>query len=168
MTEFKKTLLDGCSRTGFDGFNSDGYDKIGDEPDAETPPSKAVDQTSIAAFHSGGFDWYANGNAVTPTSWNIASQPMDFGLVATPDTTYVIVCGYDMKYSTDPYEVGTKLFPIFKEFSDHAFYYDRCSGSNKKFLPGVTEGLKYRYLIFFEFSHGNSGSISIDGGVSKT
>lgn len=168
LTEFKKTLLDYCSKTGFDSFNTDGYDKIGDEPDAETIPSKSVDASSIAQFHSGGFDWYANNNAVTPASWNIGSAPMDFGLVATPDTTYVLVCGYDMKYSTDPVEVETKLFPIFQKFSDHAFYYDRCNSGNKKFLPGIAEGLKYRYLIFFEFSHGGSGSITIDGGVSKT
>lgn len=91
---------------------------------------------------------------------------MDFGLVATPGTTYLLMCTYDKDYSIDPVQIKTELFPIFKEFSDHAFFYDRCNSSNKHFVSGLSEGIKYRYLIFFEFSHGQIQYISIDGGVS--
>lgn len=93
---------------------------------------------------------------------------MDFGLVATPDTTYLLICSYDEKLATDPVQVETKLFPIFKQFSDHAFFYKRCHKGNAHFVSGLTEGIKYRYLIFFEFSHGSPNHISIDGGVSHS
>lgn len=43
LSEFESVLLDYCRSTGFESFNPDGYDKIGDEPDPESLPSKSAD-----------------------------------------------------------------------------------------------------------------------------
>lgn len=166
LSEFQSVLLEYCQKAGFGSFNPDVYDKIGDEPDPETMPQKSATPSEIARFHTNGFDWYANGNLPTPSKWNIDDDPMDFGLVATPDTTYLLVCTYDEKMDKDPVEIETKLFPILEPFSDHAFFYKRCHRGNAHFLSGLAEGIKYRYLIFFEFSHGSPNYITVDGGVT--
>ena len=166
--EFKSVVKERSEMAGFSRFDPTGYDTFAAEPDPETVPSGAASKSGISAFHGRDPDWFRGSTPDAPAAWDPGAAPMNFRKVATPDTTYVLVCTYDMKQSSDPAETKTELFPILAQFSDHANFYDRCSSNNKHFMPGVAEGVKYRYFIFYMWSHGADGYVTIDGTLTKT
>lgn len=94
---------------------------------------------------------------------------MDYDFISTPETTYIIFVGYDMESDKSPAAVKTKLYPLFTAYSDHAFFYDQneIGTSGKHFQNGLNQGANYRFLIFFEFSHGSTGSVTVDGGFGN-
>lgn len=155
LEEFEALLLEYSSKTGFGNFNAEGYESVLDEPDPETIPSTGLDANSFKTYHGNSFpEWYSSGMK-TPTAWNLDSTPFDFDNVSTPDTTYVLVGGYDERNPNDYPKACRDMLGYFSPYSDHVFetWNTECKGGRYKSL--FKNGTKYRFFIFYEFSHGN-------------
>lgn len=126
------------------------------EPDPETIPTSGGDGAVIKNFHGSLPDW-CSGNAIgNNTVWNIASNPMDFDLVSTPETTLVLAGCYDKNYPTNgPHSAVDGFINCVEKFSDKvvSLYDTNCY---KKYKGEFLKGKKFRYFIFYEFSHGNT------------
>lgn len=161
IAEFQSLLVEYANLTKFDEFDSEQYESILSEPDPETIPTSGGDGEVIKNFHGSLPEW-CSGNAIgNNTVWNIASNPMDFDLVSTPETTLVLAGCYDKNYPTNgPHSAVDGFINCVEKFSDTVvrLYDTNCYNTYKdEFLKGK----KFRYFIFYEFSHGNTKVITI-------
>lgn len=161
LDEFKDVITTFAEMTKFGDFDYSDYESILDEPDPETIPTNGGDGTLIKNFHKSLPEWCSGNSIASSTAWNIASNPMDFDLVSTPETTYILAGAYDEQQPNDPdrdapdgFVRCTKLFSDNIEVMYGRDCYERYGD---KFL----EGVKYRYFMFYETSHGSTRYISI-------
>ena len=94
---------------------------------------------------------------------------MDFRYISTPETTLALCYGYDMNNPNKAPKNGLDVVNgILTSVSDNVVYKINGGATGKSFLEQLKNGVEnYRYLIFFEFSHGNVGRITLKGGIKK-
>ena len=161
VEDFKNMLLTNMEKANFNEFDSTGYDSVIDEPEPETIPSSGSNSIQIQQFHGSLPEWYSNGIA-SSTEWDLQSMPLDFDLISTPDTTFVLVGGYDERNPDHPpMQAIDGMYSILSQYSDHNVKITGRACLAGGYKNHFFEGKKYRYFIFFEFSHGAPKIITI-------
>lgn len=161
VSSFQSLLVEYSNLTKFDEFDVEQYASVLSDPDPETIPTNGIDGSVIKSFHGSYPDWFSNGGIAASKEWSIASTPMDFDLVLTPETTYVIAGCFDQDNPNNgPHAAVDGFIECVEKFSDHVVkLYDKDCYS--KYKTEFLKGKKFRYFIFYEFSHGNVKRISI-------
>ena len=161
-------------KLGFDGWSgrNEWIDHQPTQPDAEVPPESTSLNTGICSvmdtppYYSdpdtgkkfsdfSGTDGKFSGCEKTQRALQLAD-------VYTPETTYVLVGAYDERNPSDyPKDVSNSIVPLLKPYGGvfAETYNSECKGG--KFKSLFFEGKKYRYFIFYEFSHGNHQLITV-------
>lgn len=93
-----------------------------------------------------------------------AGWALNLADISTPETTYLLVGSYDMNFPENcPWEI-TSIFPKHMTNCDQYTLLKNQECINGNYTKYFTQGLKYRFFVFYEFSHGNSKVITIDPG----
>lgn len=129
---------------------------IGIPPYWEDVPAKKT-YNAYDSNYSGNFNGIPEISQRPGVSWllNLAD-------VSTPETTYFLAGSYDKDHpSICTWGVGTAVIPYVKNCDNIKTLKNTacCNGGYTKLFK---EGIKYRYFIFYEFSHGNVRYVSID------
>lgn len=115
----------------------------------EDPPAKKT-YANYDSGYNGGFAGIPKISARPDVTWvlNLAD-------VSTPETTYLLVGSYDMNYPDNcPWSISL-VFPKYTINCDQYKLLKNGECLNGGFTNAFKTGLKYRFFIFFEFSHGN-------------
>lgn len=115
----------------------------------EDPPAKKT-YANYDSGYNGGFAGIPKISARPDVTWvlNLAD-------VSTPETTYLLVGSYDMNYPDNcPWSISL-VFPKYTTNCDQYKLLKNGECLNGGFTNAFKTGLKYRFFIFFEFSHGN-------------
>lgn len=122
----------------------------------ENPPEKKV-YANYDPNYSGDFSGIPNlmNRPNTQYMLNLAD-------ISTPETTYFLAGSYDMKNGTNgPKTVSSKIMPYIEKHCDNVKTIWDTACLNGGFRKLFEDGKKYRYFIFYEFSHGGNKLITI-------
>ena len=85
--------------------------------------------------------------------------------VSTPETTYYLIGSYDMNYPNNCTWHADSLLTDYVN-SDNKVWTKNTECARGKFKKLYEKGKKYRFFVFYEFSHGSYQSVSICEGFS--
>ena len=92
--------------------------------------------------------------------WNPATDPIDFGMVSTPSTTYAFVYAYDSSYKDRAplrYYSDSNFFGIcdlVALVSDNIAFLTNRQVTKQAYLDQLAIGKNYRFLYVIGFAHG--------------
>lgn len=163
LNDLKTFIADGSKKCGFSSFDYSQYANTLDTIDPETIPTNAPNSTHLRSF-AGELPWWWNGSAAAAGQSLDLSElsPINFQTVSTPETTYILVGAYDMKYPSQfPAQIRTALAPIWKSYSDNVRETYNAACVTGEFKRLFSEGYKWRHFICYEFSHGSYHHITV-------
>lgn len=149
------------------------YAFVIDIPDDEKIPSPSSDtiNTSFKNFHDKNPGWFTGSSIRQIDDIDVSpdSSPMNFRYISTPDTTLALCYGYDERNpDASPINGLTRVKNMLTAVSDHVIFKTNGDATAKSFLDQLKNGIEnYRYCIFFEFSHGSKGYITLKGGLKR-
>lgn len=151
----------GYNNCHFNRFDSKDYD-TGDTPDEESINDSGLNTTDLINFITI-TPWWINSGTTKYSSNFKFSNTLDFRYIASKENTYAFVCSYDQRLpSADATTNCNNVANIFKKY---AYTIDILWGDNTykgMFCEKLEKGLKYKKMLFYEFSHGSPGGITID------
>lgn len=138
-----------------------GITSIGIPPYWEDPTTKKK-YSDYDSDYSGNFAGIKKINNRPEVTWmlNLAD-------VSTPETTYYLIGSYDEKHPDSCTWHADSLLTDYVN-SDNKVWTKNSECASGKFKKLYEKGKKYRFFVFYEFSHGGHQSISICEGFTYT
>ena len=132
---------------------------IGIPPYWEDPTSKKK-YANYGSDYSGNFAGIKKINNRPEVTWmlNLAD-------VSTPETTYYLIGSYDFKHQNNCVWHADSLLTDYVN-SDNKVWTKNTECASGKFKELYEKGKKYRFFVFYEFSHGGHQSVSICEGFT--
>ena len=133
-----------------------------DAPDHEYIPDSGGTDGGFKSLHNRNPAWF--GVAVN-NNYDISTRNMDFRYISTRETTLALVYAHDIHYPKEPPKNAVAIMQsIMNEVSDNVITRVSPDGTAANFLNDLRNGIKnYRYCLFWEFSHGGEGEITLAG-----
>lgn len=166
-----------CGLAGFANWagRADWLDRQPKKPPAETAPDKTGKENLVTGITSVGGPAYwldvpakksyadydpnydGSFSGISETMRSDQTCALDLADVATPDTTYVLIGSYDIHNKTQcPLDSQTKFKPYVQPYTDHLVevWNGDCTKKDGGYSDLFKKGAKYRFFVFYEFSHG--------------
>jgi hypothetical protein len=155
FSEFKKGY-DACHFGNFDYSQYYVY-----EPPDESLVASTIDASRLVGFITK-TPWWINSGRADYTSDFEFDKNLDFRYIASKENTYAFVCSFDQRYGGDASWSCKFLTDIFGQYADTVEVIRDEDTYDGMFCEKLKKGLQYKKFLFYEFSHGGTGEITID------
>lgn len=155
FSEFKKGY-DACHFGNFDYSQYYVY-----EPPDESLITSTIDASQLVGFITK-IPWWINSGSADYTSDFEFDKNLDFRYIASKEKTYAFVCSFDQRYGGDGSWGCKFLTDIFEQYADTVEVIRDEDTYDGMFCEKLKKGLQYKKFLFYEFSHGDTGEITID------